>query len=120
MWAHRAQYPILDVRTLQDFGLDDVVTASRLAEDFNAAYPIPLKVQHYQWRKGADAGFERRGREYEACNLNEQKDAVAGLLRSLAKTGGVVSQSVCPDIVCHREDDGGRWIGAGGDRSRQL
>ena len=114
VWAHRAQYPILDVRTLQDFGLDDVVTASRLAEDFNAAYPIPLKVQHYQWRKGADAGFERRGREYEACNLNEQKNAVAGLLRSLAKTGGGVSQSVCPDIVCHREDDGGRWIGAGG------
>jgi hypothetical protein len=62
VWAHRAQYPILDVRTLQDFGLDDVVTASRLAEDFNAAYPIPLKVQHYQWRKGrtrdSNAGAE--------------------------------------------------------------
>ena len=32
IFAHKAQYPILDVRTLQDFGLDDVVTASRLVE----------------------------------------------------------------------------------------
>jgi hypothetical protein len=40
----KAQYPILDVRTLQDFALDDVVTASRLVEDHAAAYPVPLKV----------------------------------------------------------------------------
>ena len=34
--AHRAQYPILDARTLQDFGLDDVVSATRLMEDHEA------------------------------------------------------------------------------------
>ena len=44
MFAHKAQYPILDVRTLQDFGLDDVVTASRLVEDHEVAYPVPLKA----------------------------------------------------------------------------
>jgi glycosyltransferase involved in cell wall biosynthesis len=93
------------VRTLQDFGLDDVVTASRLAEDFNAAYPIPLKVQHYQWRKGADAGFERRGREYEACNLNEQKNAVAGVTEIAGQDwrGGI---SV--GVPGHRVPQGGR------------
>ena len=118
VWAHRAQYPILDVRTLQDFGLDDVVTASRLAEDHTNAYPVPLKVQHYQWRRGAADLFERRARGYEACDLRAQRDAVAGLLRSLARSGNVVSQAVCPDIVCHREDDGGRWAaGRGGQEA---
>ena len=117
VWAHRARYPILDVRTLQDFGLDDVVTASRLAEDHVNAYPVPLKVQHYQWRRGASDSFERRARGYEACDLRAQRDAVSGLLRSLARSGGVVSQAVCPDIVCHREDDGGGGTADGDART---
>ena len=119
VWAHKAQYPILDVRTLQDFGLDDVVTASRLAEDHTQAYPVPLKVQHYQWRRGAVSAFERRARGYAACDLIAQRDAVAGLLRSLARSGGVVSPAVCPDIVCHREDEGGRWTGGSESSNRR-
>ena len=60
--AHRAQYPILDARTLQDFGLDDVVSATRLMEDHEAAYPVPLKVMHYQWTAGVEARLRARAR----------------------------------------------------------
>ena len=58
--AHRAQYPILDARTLQDFGLDDVVGATRLMEDHEAAYPVPLKVMHYQWTASVEARLRAR------------------------------------------------------------
>ena len=37
VFAHRARYAILDVRTLQDFGLDDVVTSSAIMEDHTQA-----------------------------------------------------------------------------------
>ncbi|CAL6399845.1 unnamed protein product [Bathycoccus prasinos] len=58
--AHKVSFPVLDVRVLHDFAIDDVISACRYL------YPVPLKVQHYQWHdlahkqmKVAAAGFER-------------------------------------------------------------
>ena len=103
VFAHRAQFPILDVRTLQDFGVDDVVTAARLMEDHAAAYPIPLKVHHYQWTAGAEERLRERANKYEACNLVEQEETSRGLATRLRENGGVMSPGVCPEVRCTRE-----------------
>ena len=103
VFAHRAQFPILDVRTLQDFGVDDVVTAARLMEDHAAAYPIPLKVHHYQWTAGAEERLRERANKYEACHLLEQEETSRGLATRLRENGGVMSPGVCPEVRCTRE-----------------
>ena len=103
VFAHRAQFPILDVRTLQDFGVDDVVTAARLMEDHAAAYPIPLKVHHYQWTAGAEERLRERANKYEACHLLEQEETSRGLATRLRENGGVMSPGVCPEVRCYRE-----------------
>ena len=103
VFAHKAQFPILDVRTLQDFGLDDVVTAARLMEDHAAAYPIPLKVHHYQWTAGAEERLRERANKYEACNLLEQEEIARGLATRLRENGGAMSPGVCPEVQCYRE-----------------
>ena len=116
VFAHRAQYPILDVRTLQDFGLDDVVTAARLAEDHESAYPVPLKVHHYQWRDATPGALRDRAKKYAACHLLEQENSVAGVLERLAESGGRMTRDVCPEITCYSEDEGEEEEDRGGRR----
>jgi len=106
IFAHKAQYPILDVRTLQDFGLDDVVTASRLVEDHDAAYPVPLKVNHYQWHAGTAAELGESARKYAACNLLDQEESVLALLDRLRDNDLTMSPGVCSEIVCYRAGGG--------------
>ena len=64
--AHKVSFPVLDVRVLHDFAIDDVISASLPSVHHEKVYPVPLKVQHYQWHdlahkqmKVAAAGFER-------------------------------------------------------------
>ena len=64
--AHKVSFPVLDVRVLHDFAIDDVIPASLPSVHHERVYPVPLKVQHYQWHdlahkqmKVAAAGFER-------------------------------------------------------------
>ena len=103
VFAHRAQYPILDARTLQDFGLDDVVTAARLVEDHEAAYPVPLKVMHYQWTAGAGDRLRERAREYSSCHLLDQEAAASALADRLERNAMRLDTSVCPELTCVRE-----------------
>jgi hypothetical protein len=102
VYAHKALHPILDVRTLQDFGLDDVVTASRLTRDHVNAYPIPMKVNHYQWHERTTTQLTRRAREYAACNLLEQERETTRLLARIYANSEVMSDKVCPEISCYR------------------
>ena len=101
--AHRAQYPILDARTLQDFGLDDVVSATRLMEDHEAAYPVPLKVMHYQWTAGVEARLRARAREYASCHLLDQELTARLLADRLARNDARLDASACPELSCVRE-----------------
>ena len=54
------------IRVLHDFAIDDVITRLFIAI---VVYPVPLKVQHYQWHDLAHkqivaaAGFEECDRE---------------------------------------------------------
>ncbi|CAL6396743.1 unnamed protein product [Bathycoccus prasinos] len=64
--AHKVSFPVLDVRVLHDFAIDDVISASLPSVHHEKVYPVPLNVQHYQWHdlahkqmKVAAAGFER-------------------------------------------------------------
>jgi len=102
--AHRAQYPILDARTLQDFGLDDVVSATRLLEDHEAAYPVPLKVMHYQWTAGVEARLRARARGYASCHLLDQESTARTLADRLARNAPArLDASACPELSCVRE-----------------
>ena len=101
--AHRAQYPILDARTLQDFGLDDVVSATRLLEDHEAAYPVPLKVMHYQWTAGVEARLRARARGYASCHLLDQESTARTLADRLARNDARLDASACPELSCVRE-----------------
>jgi glycosyltransferase involved in cell wall biosynthesis len=101
--AHRAQYPILDARTLQDFGLDDVVSATRLLEDHEAAYPVPLKVMHYQWTAGVEARLRARARGYASCHLLDQESTARLLADRLARNDARLDTSACPELSCVRE-----------------
>ena len=108
VYAHKALHPILDVRTLQDFGLDDVVTASRLTRDHVNAYPIPMKVNHYQWHERTTTQLTRRAREYAACNLLEQERETTRLLARIYANSEVMSDKVCPEISCYPRRGGAR------------
>ena len=101
--AHRAQYPILDVRTLQDFGLDDVVSAARLMEDHESAYPVPLKVMHYQWTNGVVDRLRERARKYSSCHLLDQEASIAALAERLERNANVLNRDACPEMTCVRE-----------------
>ena len=101
--AHRAQYPILDVRTLQDFGLDDVVSAARLMEDHESAYPVPLKVMHYQWTDGVVDRLRERARKYSSCHLLDQEASIAALAERLERNANVLNRDACPEMTCVRE-----------------
>ena len=101
--AHRAQYPILDVRTLQDFGLDDVVSAARLMEDHESAYPVPLKVMHYQWTNGVIDRLRERARKYSSCHLLDQEASVTALADRLERNAAVLNRDACPEMTCVRE-----------------
>ena len=107
VFAHKARYPILDARTLQDVGLDDVVTAARLTEEHEAAYPVPLKVMHYQWTAEARARLRARARGYASCHLLDQETAANRLADRLERNGGRLDLDACPELACVRE----RFVG---------
>ena len=67
------------------------------------------------WRGGF---FRAKGARVRGVRLASATGRRRGLLRSLARSGNVVSQAVCPDIVCHREDDGGGGTADGDARIR--
>ena len=113
VFAHKARYAILDVRTLQDFGLDDVVTSASVMEDHESSYPVPLKVMHYQWSQGVQKKLDERRRKYAACNLRDQEKTTGLLISRLVNNRLMMNTEVCPDLACYRQKPSVGGVGGG-------
>ena len=84
--AHKVSFPVLDVRVLHDFAIDDVITASLPSVHHERVYPVPLKVQHYQWHDLAHKQMKVAAAGFERCD--QLKDGAAKVAKNLAKIMG--------------------------------
>jgi phosphatidylinositol alpha 1,6-mannosyltransferase len=81
--AHKVSFPVLDVRVLHDFAIDDVISASLPSMNHETVYPVPLKVQHYQWHDQAHKQMKMAAAGFERCD--QLKYGAAQVAKQLAK-----------------------------------
>ena len=73
-------------------------------EDHEAAYPVPLKVMHYQWTAGVEARDCARARaSTRRATCSTRSDGAASLADWLARNDARLDASACPELSCVRE-----------------